>query len=169
MHQELSNVRVGLALVLLCLMMGIGMGISFGVNEDLYQNFIASGIAAHPELHDATSQSAIWRWALRAHFHASGVGAFGLGLVILVALSGMSNLRKRITAIMIGLGGLYPMAWFAMFCVAPSIGRKAAHHHWLVEALTYISVGGLLLGMLSLFSGLFWRPRHKLALIVKPE
>jgi hypothetical protein len=157
MQQQLFNVRLGLALVLLCLMIGIGMGISFGVNEDMYQNFIASGIAAHPELHDATSQNAIWRWALRAHFHATGIGSFALGLVILIAMSGMSDARKQIAAILIGLGGLYPMAWFAMFCLAPSIGRQAAHHHWLVEALTYISVGGLMLGMLSLVIALFFR------------
>lgn len=163
MQQQLSHVRWGLALTLLCLMIGIGMGISFGVNEDMYQHFVASGIAAHPELHDAASQSAIWRWALRAHFHATGIGAFALGLVILVALSGMSDVRKQITAILIGLGGLYPMAWLAMFCVAPSLGRNAARHHWLVEALTYIGVGGLLLGMLSLLIGLFFRSRSGIA------
>jgi hypothetical protein len=159
--QLLSSVRWGLALALLCLLAGIGMGISFGVNEDLYQNFIASGIAAHPDLHDASSQGAIWRWALRAHFHASGMGAFLIGLVVLVALSGLSEVRKQITAIGIGLGALYPMAWFVMFCVAPALGRKAARHYWLVEALTYVSIGGLLLGMLSLLAGLFLRSHRR--------
>ena len=158
--QQLSSVRWGLALAFLCLLAGVGMGISFGVGEDLYQNFIASGIAAHPDLHDASSQGVIWRWALRAHFHASGVGAFLIGLIILVALSGLSEVRKQTTAIGIGLGGLYPMAWFAMFCVAPELGRKAARHHWLVEALTYVSIGGLLLGMLSLLVGLFLHPHR---------
>lgn len=160
MQGQLASVRWGLALVLLCLMVGIGMGISFGVNEELYQNFIANGIAAHPQLHDKASQGFIWRWALRAHFHAAGIGAFSIGLVILVALSGMSDARKQITAVLIGLGGLYPMAWFVMFCVAPSIGRKAARHHWLVETLTYVSLGGLLLGLLFLFMGLFFRARR---------
>lgn len=159
MQAQLTSVRWGLALVLLCLMVGVGMGISFGVNEDLYQSFIANGIAAHQDLHDKSSQGFIWRWALRAHFHAAGIGAFSIGLVILVALSGMSEARKQITAVLIGLGGLYPMAWFAMFCVAPSIGRKAARHHWLVETLTYVSIGGLLLGLLFLFMSLFIRPR----------
>jgi hypothetical protein len=148
-------VKVGLALSLLCLAAGIGMGVSFGINEDLYQDYIASGIAAHPALHDPASQGAIWRWALRAHFHAAGIGAFGLVLITLVALSGMSEVRKKITASLIGLAGLYPMAWFVMFLVGPALGRSAAHHHWLVEALTYVSVGGLGLGLLSLLGGLF--------------
>jgi hypothetical protein len=73
----------------------------------------------------------------------------------MVALSGMSEARKKITASLIGLGGLYPLAWFVMFLVAPALGRSAAHHHWLVEALTYVSIGGLALGVLSLLSGLF--------------
>ena len=157
--QLLFSVKWGLALALACLMVGIGMGISFGVNEDVYQNFIAAGIAAHPDVHDASSQGAIWRWALRAHFHASGVGSFLIGLLVLLAMSGLGEVRKQLTALCLGLGALYPMAWFAMFYVAPSIGRKAARHHWLVETLTYVSVGGLLLGMLSLLLGLFLRPR----------
>jgi hypothetical protein len=108
MSTHLSGVKVGLALAMLCLAFGIGMGVSFGVNEDLYQNYIASGIAAHPALHDAASQGAIWRWALRAHFHAAGIGAFAFVLVTLVALSAMSEARKKITAALIGPGGLYP-------------------------------------------------------------
>lgn len=158
MKLELASVKIGLALALLCLMIGIGMGISFGVNEDAYQNYIAAGIAAHPELHDAASQAAIWRWALRAHFHAAGIGAFALGLVILVAMSGMHEIRKQITALLVGLIVFYPMAWFVMFYVAPNMGRKAAHHYWLVELLTYASIGGLLLGMLSLCLGIFFKP-----------
>ena len=161
MNGPLQDVRWGLALVLLCLLMGIGLGISFGVNEDLYQNYIANGISAHPALHDPASQGAIWRWALRAHFHAAGVGAFTISLVILVALSNMSDKLKQLTAILIGLGGLYPMAWFVMFYVAPSIGRKAARQHWLVESLTYVAVGGLLLGLLSLLLSLMFAQEKK--------
>jgi hypothetical protein len=155
MGGKLSQVKVGLALALLCLLAGIGLGVSFGVKEDLYQDFIASGIAAHPALHDAASQGVIWRWALRAHFHAAGVGAFGLVLIVLVALSGMSDLRKKVTAVLVGLGGLYPLSWFVMFLVAPAMGRKAAHHYWVVEALTYASLAALLLGLMSLLAALF--------------
>ncbi|HJV61039.1 MAG TPA: hypothetical protein VJ743_08820 [Albitalea sp.] len=156
MHTQLSSVKIGLAMSLLCLAAGVGMGVSFGVDEDLYQHYIASGIAAHPALHDPASQAAIWRWAQRAHFHATGIAAFGLVLIVLVALSGMTEVRKKITAGLIGLGGLYPLEWFVMFLVAPAMGRSAAHHHWLVETLTYVSVGGLGLGLLSLLVGLFF-------------
>lgn len=159
MHKELAKVGIGLALALACLAIGVGLGISFGINEDFYQNYIASGIARHPEVHDQISQNAIWRWILRAHFHATGIGAFVLALIVLTAMSNMNDRKKQATAILIGLGGLYPIAWFVMFLLAPAIGRKAAHQHWLVEVLTYLSVGGLLLGSALLVAGLFF-PRR---------
>ena len=39
MH-ELTTVKIGLALVFLGLLFGIGMGISFGINEDIYKSYI---------------------------------------------------------------------------------------------------------------------------------
>ncbi|MBL4744409.1 MAG: hypothetical protein JKX87_07255, partial [Cycloclasticus sp.] len=66
---------------------------------------------------------------------------------------------KAKVAILIGLGGLYPLSWYSMFYFAPILGRGASHEHVLTELLTYIGVGGLLLGMvvlsLNLFLGLF--------------
>ena len=47
MSKELVNVKFGLAMVLLGLLFGIGLGVTFGLNEDLYQGHIAAGIAAH--------------------------------------------------------------------------------------------------------------------------
>jgi hypothetical protein len=115
MSGELQTVRVGLAIVMLGLFFGIGMGISFGVNEDAYKDFVAEGIAAHPEVHDAKSQDKIWRYAQRAHFHAGGIAAFCLGLIILLVLSDLRSGYKVVSSILIGLGSFYPLAWFSMF------------------------------------------------------
>ena len=59
------------------------------------------------------------------------------------------------TAFLIGLGGLYPLSWFTMFLLAPSIGRDAAHAHTVTELLTYIGVGGLMLGLAILLANIF--------------
>ena len=59
MSKELEVVKIGLALVLLGLLFGVGMGISFGVNEDAYKDFIAEGIKANPAAHDEKSQDKI--------------------------------------------------------------------------------------------------------------
>lgn len=163
MGEGYKTVKPGLALVLVGLLFGIGLGIGFGVQEDAFKDYIATGIAAHPEVHDVQSADKIWRYAQRAHFHATGIAAFSIGLLLLVAGSNMATSLKRLSAVLIGLGGFYPLAWFNMFLTAPAIGRSAAHAHILTETLTYVGVGGLLLGIVillaNLFLGLFSQPR----------
>lgn len=155
MTVHLKSIKFGLALVMLTLLFGIALGVGFGVNEDYFQNYAAQGIAAHPELHDAQSQEKIWRYVQRAHFHATGIAAFSIGLLLLVAASNLKENFKKATAILIGLGGLYPLSWLSMFLLAPSIGTGAAHAHPATELLTYVGVGGLLLGLFFLLSNLF--------------
>ncbi len=154
MH-ELTTVKIGLALVFLGLLFGIGMGISFGINEDIYKSYITEEIQAHPELHDEKSNDKIWRYAQRTHFHATGVAAFSLGLIILIMLSDMQAKLKTASSILIGLGSFYPLSWFTMFLLAPSIGRGLAHQHLITEIFTYIGVGGLSLGTFILIANLF--------------
>jgi hypothetical protein len=127
------------------------------LNEDLFQNYIQSGIAANPQFFAdaAKEQEIIWRWVQRAHFHAGGIGAFSLGLIILTALTSMSARRKQITATLIGLSIFYPLAWFAMFLYAPHLGRTAAHSAFFSELFVDVGVGALILGFLSLIHGLF--------------
>jgi len=155
MEKELKAVNLGLALVMAGLLFGVGMGIVFGVNEDAYQNYIAQGIAANPEVHDAKSPDKIWRYAQRAHFHATGIAAFSLGLVILVMFSTLKAKYKKVSAILLGLSSFYPLSWLNMFLLAPSIGRGAAHAHILTEIFAYTGVGGLLLGLLFLCANIF--------------
>lgn len=153
---DISTIKVGLAIVLIGLFFSVGLGISFGVNEDAYQEYVAEGIAAHPELHNASSADKIWRYALRTHFHAGGIAAFCLGLIILVMFSDLSRRLKNISSISIGLGSVYPLAWLSMFFLAPSIGRGAAHEHILTKLFTLVGVAGLLLGSLILVANLFF-------------
>ena len=69
--------------------------------------------------------------------------------------SSLKRKLKTTTSILVGLSGLYPLSWFAMFILSPSIGRSAAHHHIITEMLTYIGIGGLLLGIAILCANLF--------------
>ena len=155
MTTHLINIKYGLALVMLSLLFGIGLGVTFGVNEDLFQKYVAQGIAAHPELHDAQSQEEIWRYVQRAHFHATGIEAFSIGLLLLVVASSLKEKFKKIAAVFIGLGSFYPLAWLSMFFLAPSLGSDAARSHPITELFTYVGVGGLLLGLAILLSNLF--------------
>jgi hypothetical protein len=153
--KELNTVKVGQVLVLVGLVFGVAMGIFFGVNEEVYQNYIAQGIAAHPDVHDANSPDKIWRYGQRAHFHASGIAAFALGLIILVMFSTLKTNYKKASAILLGLSSFYSLSWYNMFLLAPSIGRGPAHAHILTEFFAYTGVGGLLLGSFFLCANIF--------------
>lgn len=155
MEKELSIVKIGLALVLLGLLFGVGMGIVFGVNEEVFKDYIAQGITANPDVHDAKSADKIWRYAQRAHFHATGIAAFSLGLVILVMFSTLKPTYKKASAIFLGLSSFYPLSWYTMFWLAPSIGRGPAHAHILTEFFAYTGVGSLLLGAFILCANVF--------------
>jgi len=155
MQAELTYIKPGLALVLAGLLFGIALGVSFGINEDAYRDYIAAGVAAHPELHDDKSRDKIWRYAQRAHFHATGIAAFSIGLVLLVMASSLKKRLKSMSAILIGLGGCYPLSWFTQYLLAPDIGRGAAQGHILTETFTYLGVGGLLAGLFILMANLF--------------
>jgi hypothetical protein len=156
MSADISSVKAGLAIVLIGLFFNIGMGISFGVNEDAYQDYVAEGVAAHPELHNESSADKIWRYALRSHFHAGGIAAFSLGLILLMMFSNLQRRLQRISSILIGLGSFYPLAWLSMFFLSPSIGRGAAHEHILTKLFTIVGVVGLLVGSLILVANLFF-------------
>ena len=156
MNTKLEAVKPGLALVLLGLVFGIVMGVSFGINEDLYKNFVATEIIANSDVHDEKSNDKIWRYAQRAHFHATGIAAFSLGLILLLIFTDMKAKIKSATSLLIGLGSFYPLAWLSMFLLAPSIGRSSAHDHILTNIFTYVGAGGLLSGIFLLVANLFF-------------
>ena len=122
-----SSIKIGLLLVIFTLIFGICMDIGFGINEEYFKDYIAQGIEMHSALHDQKGQSKIWRYAQRSHFHATGIAAFSLGLLLLMLFSNMKRAMVHFASVLIGLGNLYLLSWFAMFLLAPEIGRKAGH------------------------------------------
>ncbi len=46
MNNNFANIKMGLALVKLGLLFGIGLGITFGINEAFFENYIAQGEVA---------------------------------------------------------------------------------------------------------------------------
>lgn len=156
MAMNIQAVRIGLILAMLTLMFGVGMGVLFGVKEDSVKGYIESGISAHADVHDEKSQSKIWRYAQRAHFHATGVGAFALAMILLIGATSMKRTYKTLSSILIGVGSFYSLSWFTMFLLAPSLGRSAAHHALVTELITKITVGCMLLGIIILFMHLLF-------------
>jgi len=52
MLEEMKAVKIGLFLVMLTLVFGISMGVTFGIAEDSMQSYISDGVTSHAELHD---------------------------------------------------------------------------------------------------------------------
>ncbi|MFT6915548.1 MAG: hypothetical protein ACJAWL_001857 [Motiliproteus sp.] len=154
MSNTLEPVRIGVLICISILLFGIALGVGFGINEDIFKDMISEGIAAFPQLHDANSSSKIWRYVQRAHFHALGIAAFSMTLILVVALSSLSASRKKVTAILISLGGTYAFSWLTMFFLSPSMGRHGAHGSFLTEFWVYLGVGSLLLGIAILIANL---------------
>ncbi len=150
----LDNVRSGLIIAGLVLLFGILMGIMMGLFEDGIKDLISAAVDAHPLAHVEsldTAKSKIFRWWQRAHFHATGIGAFTIALIAITAMSGLRPRVKRLTAILIGLGGLYSFAWFVMALKATTIGRPAAHEYLPAEIIVAVAIVSLLSGMGILF------------------
>jgi hypothetical protein len=156
MITDFDSLRPGLLLAMLTLIFGISMGVLFGANEDGVKGFIAEGVATHQAVHDEKSESRIWRYAQRAHFHATGVSAFALVLILVTGLTSLSAKMKLVTASLIGVGSFYPLSWLSMFLLSPSLGRDEAHHALLTESITAVTVGSLAAGVLLLFAALLF-------------
>ena len=76
--------------------------------------------------------------------------------MLLIGASSLKTKLKTVAAVLVGLGGLYPLSWFSMFLLSPSIGRDLAHEHIVTEMFTFIGVGSLLLGLAILSANLFF-------------
>jgi FlaA1/EpsC-like NDP-sugar epimerase len=113
MKVNLSSIKIGLLLVIFTLIFGICMDIGFGINEEYFKDYIAQGIEMHSALHDQKGQSKIWRYAQRSHFHATGIAAFSLGLLLLMLFSNMKRAMVHFVSVLIGL---------AIFCGGAFMG-----------------------------------------------
>lgn len=157
MQQTIEPVRIGILICIAIMLFGIALGVGFGMNEDAFKEMISQGVSAFPQVHDAKSSDKIWRYVQRAHFHALGVAAFSMTLILIAALSSLSATKKKVTAILISLGGTYSFSWFTMFLLSPSIGRSAAHDSFLTVFWVYLSVGSLLAGMVLLIANVAFK------------
>ncbi len=155
MNDNIKSVKIGLFLIMLSILFGIALGVGFGASEDFFKSYISEGVSMYPDVHDEKSNSKIWRYVQRAHFHSLAIASLSLGLVILIALSSLKSKLKTISSTLVGLSGLYSFSWFSMFILSPSIGRSAAHDHIVTKLFAYIGTGALLLGFLIIFLNLF--------------
>lgn len=127
--------RTGVLLCLLTLLFGVGLGGVFGVAEDnlkalisnRYDTGLSNGVFEAPADGGAALRDKSWTYIKRAHLHANGMGAAGLGLALALLIGCASCRLGGVTMMAAGIGGLaYPLYWLLAGFTAPGLGSTGA-------------------------------------------
>lgn len=159
MTQALRPFVIPIAISLLAVLFGHGLGIAFGAAEDSIHVALqsrADAVLADVYGGDADKAKAVvaksWTYVKRAHMHAGALGTAGLVVSILMAALGGPWLRARqAAALAASVGGLgYGVFWLLAAFAAPGRGSTGAAkeaHAWLAmpsSGLVVLSVIGAL-------------------------
>lgn len=158
----MAPVVAGLIFAFMSIVFGTSLGMFFGVYEDQIKSYFLTNVKTHPEIHEQTPANFkkqvgdSWRYTQRAHFHAQGLGALGVGIILVLAFSWVSASTKKWLSLAVGIGAfLYPFCWLIAGFRIASMGKHAAKAS--VDWLAYISIplffGGMMLTLLILLLG----------------
>ena len=79
------------------------------------------GVAA-----SAIAEQNTWRYWLRAHFHAGGIGGVAIGLSLVLSLLSVKPGLKTLGSSLLGIGAVgYPIFWMWAGMRAPAMGETA--------------------------------------------
>ena len=131
---SLRPALVGLTLALLTILYGQGMGIVFGLNEEVIKGSLkASATAVRETVYkgdDAAIKTVLdrsWIYMQRAHLHAGAMGTTAFALMILVGLLGLSRLTTLLLGVGLGAGALgYSLYWMWAGFRAAELGTTTA-------------------------------------------
>jgi hypothetical protein len=153
--------RVPFMLAILGMVGGVFISILFGVSEDIFHKKIQDGLAQNTKIQQMadpaekaaklkSEQEKNWRYYQRFHFHATGIGAMMMGLLLFLARLDAPARLTAAAAWLISVGGfLYPFVWLFAGIYGPEMGRSEAKEAFAIFGY----MGGLFLvgGFLALF------------------
>jgi hypothetical protein len=159
--------RIPYVIAILTLIGGVFISIIFGANEDYFKDKINEGLKKNvkvSQIQDPVEKEAVlkteadknWRYYQRFHFHATGIGAMIMGVLLFISFLSAPERIKAITSFAVSIGGfLYPFLWLFAAIYGPEMGREAAKEKFAVFGY----MGGLfLVGLiLSLYMALKYR------------
>lgn len=142
--EKIKVVRIGFLLSLLTLLFGFILGSLFGAIEGKIKGHLKEEAQAvfdtvyegdSVKMKKITDKS--WVYLKRAHFHANGLGAISLAVILLLMFMQAPLIIKNITAIFLGLGSLgYSIFWMFAALKAPGLGSTGAAK----EALAFLAI-----------------------------
>jgi hypothetical protein len=141
---EIRAAIPGLALAVLTLLFGFGLGIVFGLDEDAVKSrFSASAAAVRQTVYEGDSLAAkpvlekSWSYAQRAHLHAGSLGTSAIALTVALLLIGTGPGLTRLLSLAFGVGGLgYSVFWLVAGFRAPGLGSTGAAK----ESLAWLAI-----------------------------
>lgn len=147
---NLVDLKWPVALVLLSILFGTGMGVVFGVQEDALKSRIADQLQYNQNLSLLSSEvqekekenlkNKAWQYVKRAHMHGGGIAALSLGVLLVLASLNVNCKIKFFLGFILAFGGfLYPFFWLAAAFYTPSLGAAAAK-----EKFQFLAGGGVL-------------------------
>jgi hypothetical protein len=124
----------GLLLAVITLLFGYGLGIVFGLNEEIIKSRLSASAAevqATAYGGDAAAVEAVleksWVYMQRAHLHAAGLGTAALAMTLLIVLLGSAPRVTRVVSLALGAGALgYSVYWLWAGFRAPGLGGTGA-------------------------------------------
>ncbi|MEP9410556.1 MAG: hypothetical protein HRF42_04005 [Candidatus Brocadia sp.] len=151
-HNHFYHVRhlwIGIVLSLLTLFYGFGLGAAFGVAEDGIKESLKKSAQANEAVYngDNAGMSKVtekaWIYFKRAHFHATGMGAASLAMIIFLSLiKQQGTITSMVTATGLGAGAMgYSAFWMLAGIKAPVLGSTGLAK----ESLAWLAIpsGGM--------------------------
>ena len=143
-------------LAVLTILFGQGMGIVFGLNEDMIKSRLkadAAEVQGTIYQDDKAASKAVvdksWTYMKRAHLHAGGMGTTAIALIIVLCLVGASGKVTTLISLALGAGGLgYSIFWMWAGFRAPGLGSTGAAKESL-KWLAMPSSGGFVLATIA--------------------
>jgi hypothetical protein len=160
--------RIPYVIAILTLIGGVFISIIFGANEDYFKDKINEGLKKNEkvnQIQDPVEKAAVlkneadknWRYYQRFHFHATGIGAMIMGVLLFISFLSAPEKLKNITSYLVSFGGfLYPFVWLFAAIYGPEMGRSEAKEAFAVFGY----MGGVFL--LGLFLSLYMALKYRL-------
>jgi hypothetical protein len=157
-------------LAVLTILFGQGMGIVFGLNEDMIKLRLkadAAEVQGTIYKNDPMASKAVidksWNYMQRAHLHAGGMGTTAVALIIVLCLVGASGKVTTLISLALGAGGLgYSLFWMWAGFRAPALGSTGVAKESL-RWLAMPSAGGFVIATfveLIVILAWMWRSRR---------
>ncbi len=160
--------RIPYVIAILTLIGGVFISIIFGANEDYFKDKINEGLKKNEKVNliqDPEEKAAVlkteadknWRYYQRFHFHATGIGAMIMGVLLFISFLSAPEKLKNITSYLVSFGGfLYPFVWLFAAIYGPEMGRSEAKEAFAIFGY----MGGVFL--LGLFLSLYMALKYRL-------